>query len=267
MDAPRVHDESWTYHHPLGELRCASLTGHVDVSRPELGLQRIALRAQPLNAQLLCVRRHADSMAGQASTNAIASDWPLAVADAYVRGGDLVATYQPADAWPYAPQIYWRADRPESVDNLLGSLALLVSVQTHLLGTCPRITVTSEIASDEVLHVVPAGSASAHAEPLTAQRDCTLQPRSGLCCLVRRLADAPFSYAEIMPASDFRELTVRHGADGACRTQWKLFADFLEKGVIRRARLQAAFLPRQDDVELAAACCQALEGRPLPLTT
>ena len=44
-------------------------------------------------------------------------------------------------------------------------------------------------------------------------------------------------------------------------------ADFLEKGVIRRARVHAAVLPRENDVELALECCRAIENRPLPLTT
>ena len=75
------------------------------------------------------------------------------------------------------------------------------------------------------------------------------------------------SYAEIVPASDFRELTVQHDKDGTCQARWELIADFLEKGVIRRTRLQAAFLPRERDVQLAAACCRHFAARPLPLTT
>jgi hypothetical protein len=41
----------------------------------------------------------------------------------------------------------------------------------------------------------------------------------------------------------------------------------LEKGVIRRARLQSLFVPRENDVQLVAECCRAIESRPLPLTT
>jgi hypothetical protein len=99
------------------------------------------------------------------------------------------------------------------------------------------------------------------------QPDQTIHSSTTPCCVLHRLADLPISYAEIMPPSDFRELSVRSDVGGGYRTEWHLFADFLEKGVIRKARLQSAFLPRQNDVQLSLICCAATERRPLPLTT
>ena len=49
--------------------------------------------------------------------------------------------------------------------------------------------------------------------------------------------------------------------------EWRLFAEFLEKGVIRRARVHGAIVPRKNDIEIAAACCRAIDGLELPLTT
>jgi hypothetical protein len=57
------------------------------------------------------------------------------------------------------------------------------------------------------------------------------------------------------------------GSEGNYGVQWQLFSEFLEKGVIRRARVHGAFLRREGDVETAAACCDALERESLPLTT
>jgi hypothetical protein len=94
----------------------------------------------------------------------------------------------------------------------------------------------------------------------------TLQSVSKATCLLRRLTGTNVSYAEIMPASDFRDVLVNRASNGVCDTSWELFADFLEKGVIRRARLQAVFLPRQNDVVKAAKLCQEIDCRPLPLT-
>jgi hypothetical protein len=98
-------------------------------------------------------------------------------------------------------------------------------------------------------------------------KDTTIQPSAGDCCIIRRLADMPLSYVEIMPASDFRHVVVHHESDGICRVSWELFADFLEKGVIRRSRLHSAFVERANDVELAAACGEAMARSSLPLTT
>jgi hypothetical protein len=70
-----------------------------------------------------------------------------------------------------------------------------------------------------------------------------------------------------MPASDFQSLRIQ--SDDACNSsaRWTLFAEFLEKGVIRRARLHSAFLSRENDLHFAAACCDAIQRDSLPLTT
>ena len=61
-------------------------------------------------------------------------------------------------------------------------------------------------------------------------------PSGAATCILRRFDDQPVSYVEIMPASDFRALVVRPGTHDQPFAEWQLFADFLEKGVIRRAR-------------------------------
>jgi hypothetical protein len=94
-----------------------------------------------------------------------------------------------------------------------------------------------------------------------------IDARASGCGLVWRLPGGRLSYAEIMPTSDFRQISVRREPTGDCQSCWELFAEFLEKGVIRRARLQSLFLLRENDVQLAADCCRAIERRPLPLTT
>jgi hypothetical protein len=264
MDASVTAVQPWSFEHPIGELRQAMFSGRVDVSHPEIGLHDLELSGRKLAGRLLCVHRHADTVGSPAPDREAKPAWPLPIADAYVRAGDLVAGYLPSDGWPYAPQIYWRADTLEPIDGVIGSLSLLVSVQTHLLDTCPRIGIGSQLACTETLSVSAGEGKNIRAELLKS--DAAIQTSTGACCIVRRLADVPISYAEIMPASDFRKVAVWRD-DGRWHVEWELFADFLEKGVIRRARLQSAFLPRADDVQLAAACCEAIEQRPLPLTT
>jgi hypothetical protein len=69
-----------------------------------------------------------------------------------------------------------------------------------------------------------------------------------------------------MPAGDFHDVRLRQTPRGSA-LEWRLFGEFLEKGVIRRARLHAAVLPRENDIETAAACCAAIDSLELPLTT
>ena len=255
MNSASAQDGSWALEGTSGALRSGTLAGIVDVSRPDLGLRNVKLSERRLSGQLLQVQREADD----------ASAWPLSVAEAYVRGADLVASYRPSNDWPYSPQIYWRAGAIDSFDGLLGSFSLLVSVQTHLLDTHPKIVVTSQLEAEEVLHVTADRGQCLKADSIA--RDCTIQSPKGVCCLVRRLTDMPISYAEFMPASDYQALCVRYDDENNCSAQWTLFAEFLEKGVIRRARLQCAFLRRENDLDLAAACCDAIERDSLPLTT
>jgi hypothetical protein len=247
-------DDAWAFQRPIGTLHVGAFAARVDVTRPELGLQQARFGSASVEGQLLCV--------APSGTSA----WPARVADAYVRGHDLVATYEPTADWPYAPQIYWRAEPMAQRGGPLASLSLQASIQTHLLDTHPQVDVLTALPADELLHVAPAGRDGVSAEAVTTGSR-VIAPISNVSCLLWRLPGGQLSYAEIMPASDFRQLSVQRDSSGAWRSRWELFAEFLEKGVIWRARVQMAWLPRENDAQQAAACCRAIEKRPLPLTT
>jgi hypothetical protein len=251
---------AWKFENSLATLRCGSLIGQVNVAEPHLGLHQLRLESSALAGRICSVER-------DAPTNSSANTWPAKLADAYVRGDDLVATYQATDDWPFAPQVYWRSDTLSSIDPVLSSLSLEVSVSTHLLDTHPRIVAVTHLAADEVLHVMPSDRGDMRTTLLLDRKSVIPQTDRGECCLLWRLPGALISYAEIVPARDFRDLTVRQEKDGTCQARWELIAEFLEKGVIRRTRLQSAFLPRERDIELAADCCRSVAAQPLPLTT
>jgi hypothetical protein len=151
-----------------------------------------------------------------------------------------------------------------SVPGVIASVSLLVSVQTHLLDTCPRIGVSSQIPADEIILIAIGDNGEHRVEPISGPQQFPSGNES--LCIVRRPKNASQSYVEIMESSDFRDLTIARSTDD-CTVEWELFADFLEKGVIRRARVHTAFLPCQNDIELAAICCDAAHHLQLPLTT
>jgi hypothetical protein len=244
----------WSLHNHAAQLRCGSFFGCIDAARPDTGLHGIALESS-LTIDVLRVYR-ADG-AGDRS-------WPLPIAESYVRGSDLVACYQPVPDWPFSPQLYWRANSLYAVRGVLSSVSLLVSVQTHLLDTVPQIGVASTLPCDEFLLVTSDAKARPRAERMDPSQ--SLHSPSGDCCVVARFREQPLSYVEIMPAGDFQAVGLSSGANGST-LEWRLFAEFLEKGVIRRARLHAAVVPRENDIELTAACCTAIDKLELPLTT
>ena len=253
MTAASPVAEFWSLDQRIGRLHFGPVTAQIDLSRPHLGLHAIRLASTPLDARLLAL------LPSDSDT------WPAGLVDAYIRSQDLIATYAAVDTWPYAPQIYWGVDPANNGSGVVASLSLVVSIQTHLLDTQPRIEVRSRLCAEELLLVRVTGDDLLVDSHVTGEQQ--IEPWSSSCGLVWRLAGGTMSYAEIMPTSDFRRLAIEHDPGGEIQSRWELFAEFLEKGVIRRARMQSIFLPRENDVQLAAEFCQAIERRPLPLTT
>ena len=190
--------------------------------------------------------------------------WPAPLAEAYLRGDDLVAAYRQTDNWPFAPQLYWQANLLRGVDGVLASASLLVSLQTSLLDTFSQISVTSQFSRGELFLVSTAAGQNPQVEAI--ERERRMSPDGGTYCVVSRDPEHPRSYIEIVTGEDFHDATLKFDDRGNV-VEWRLFADFLEKGVIRRARVHSAVLPRENDIECAVACCEASERLQLPLTT
>ncbi|MGD9632450.1 MAG: hypothetical protein AB7G28_03640 [Pirellulales bacterium] len=242
----------WLMFRRAAKLSGSTLQARVNLDRPDEGIQAFNATTDRCDFRLLSISP--DEHGG----------WPAKLVDTYTRGGDTVAAYAGTESWPFAPQIYWTAETNQLGGAAVHSLSVVISIQTDRLDTHPQIFVRSSLPADEVLRVSVAGDellVDSHADG-----ELHIDPQAVACCQLWRLPGGELTYAEIVPASDFSQLSVeRVGRQAASR--WKLFAEFLEKGVIRRARLQAMFLPREDDVQLAAECCQAIDRRPLPLTT
>ncbi len=245
----------WLLHGNVAQLSCGNLSGRLDTARPQAGLYGVKLPDAHRAIALLGVYR---------ADVADMKSWPLVPAEVYLRGHDLVASYKPTSDWPFSPQLYWRANSLQMVDGVLASASLLVSVQTHLLDTYPHIGVASQLASGETFLVSVSDGAQSRVEPI--QQLQRIGATNQDVCIVSRFEDSSLSYVEVMQSGDFREITLRPDSEGSS-VEWELFADFLEKGVIRRARVHAALLPRERDLELAKACCAAIDRLELPLTT
>ena len=191
---------------------------------------------------LVCFPRRRIECGADERCRTRASWWPLPVAESYVRGNDLVATYAPIDTWPYSPQVYSRKNALQLVDGVLGSLSLLLSVQTHLLDTHPQINVASQVPGSECMHIVYDSDGTAEVDRVEVEQ--LKAPSGDMSAVLYRLLHDDCSYVEIVRATDNRGIAFRPTPDGKLRAEWQLFADFLEKGVIRRAH------------EFMAQCCR-----------
>jgi hypothetical protein len=265
MDDGAAGTSWWSLERSVGTLMGGTLAGSIDVAHPELGFRDLQVEGLKLAGRWFCVLGNATPPGAAGPPSHDAPSWPLSIFECYARGVDLVAAYRATNDWPYSPQIYWRARSLDAVEGVVGSLSLLVSVQTHLLDTCPRISVDSQFNLVELVRL--SANQEERSEAVRIERDALFQPGNKIECVIRRFSDAPISYAEFMPASDFRELRAGRQWGGGDCVRWELFGEFLEKGVIRRARLHGAFLRREHDVDIATACCDVLQRDTLPLTT
>src|SRR4051812_48873600 len=120
-------------------------------------------------ARMLGVRRLSEKTTGDISGDA-SPLWPLRTTEAYIRGHDLVASYEPAADWPFSPQLYWQADTMRHVPEARAAFSLLVSVQTHLLDTRPRIAVASQLPPGELLLISSHGDDGSRAQIVRDKR-------------------------------------------------------------------------------------------------
>jgi hypothetical protein len=247
---------------PLAPWKLDAHVGH-------LALGPLAGRVQ-IEGGVVSFRLDAWHAAPQSRFDVFVLGAPLAtwkLDEAYVRGSDLVATYAKTPPYHIAPQAYWRATWIAAWQAV--KLELVLSVQTDLLDSQPRMTIES---GGQATGLWLASEFAAGAfRPWSPGDPPGLSSSDGLplLCVIRN-EEAGFSYAELVHPSDFVAASIdadRGAAGGVFAIRSTLFPERLEKGVIRRARVSGWFLPVENDLAAAAALAQEFVAEPLPLTT
>jgi hypothetical protein len=235
--------EAWKLVGTEARLDFAGLRATVDLTQPEYGLDAFFYQGRRLDATTLLGVRFPCRSAPP-------------IADAYVRRQDLVLTYAQTPELQFRCQIYWRAafgphDFP--------AIDLQVSVQTSLLDSHPRLWTTTSFCDAEPIRF--GRESEGPKEPASPRYD------------LFRPTESETSYVEMIhPADDVGGSTIAGGRGPSGSAEMvsisrDLFGSFLEKGVILRARLRGAFLPRERDAELAAEAYRQFLATPPPLTT
>ncbi len=185
--------------------------------------------------------------------------------DAYVRQGDLIASYPQTDQRPFVAQIYWRLVDASLDPRQALVVDLQLSVNTSHWHTCPRLTAGSQLPAAECYWVQFDDAPRAHLfDASQIAGGFELPPRAaGVLFRPRAMS---YSYLELVPPEDRVSDRVETSA-AACRLTHRLFSPDLEKGVILRSRLRGAWLPRANDLALAEQLYRQFLASPLPLTT
>ena len=173
----------------------------------------------------------------------------------WLRGEDVVAVYEPADARKLRATAMWRRQpRPG-----ICSWEVVVSAQTSLVQSDSAVAVVSEVDATDLLWGV-ARHGEIHWTPC---RHGEPQPEAATCVLARRAA-ATTALIAVHP-DDVRQLAVRrHG--GRARIECWLFSTAIEKGVLLRSRVLAALGPAANDAAWAGAIVHDFAASPPPLT-
>ncbi len=229
------------------ELLCALL----DVHLPRAGLEKLVFRGQQLETMKpLQVTAHP----------------PVnkeTIIESFVRGDHLVATYAQLPERTVRPQLSYRhlpAGALAGTGNRAG-VELVVALQTSLLDSNPTFSLVTEVESKEILGLAVDGGW----EPVDTAGEREIASEQFPGAFVFRLSHCDVSYVEMVLPADFRGATL-FGGDSAT-FQYQLFSEFvLEKGVIRKGRVWAIWLPRDNDLATAAAIFTQLQSAAPPLT-
>ncbi len=225
----------------------AALELNLDISQPWTGIRQVRTGSSTLDpCRLFTLRTETPQ--------------PLALCDHYVRGNDLIAHYQQSD---WSPSVYWSVPREE--DGVVG-LQMIVSAETELLGVTPRMIIGSQLAGVSVERLVDA--AKEQFQPVAASADFLDSERGEPGVFLFRLHHLGISYVQMVHPSDFEHTNTRVVKRGEQVTlEHDFLTEKLEKGVIRRGRLNGILVSSEDDHRLAIQAYNRLLVESPPLTT
>ncbi len=244
----------WRIEGSHASLSTPRLSARVSLRQPEPGLGDIERLQSALPDARLLQLQLSDAGAGQR------------LVEAYVRGSDLVASYEAASGRASATQVYWRY--VEHAELGAAGVELIVSVRTESSDADPSLTVGSELACRELIQAAAPDATSFQPIPVSAKMADQLFRLAGVGLFVRRLTGDAVSYVEMVHPADFSsvEFAVGGGPAGCIRSRFGLFEERLEKGVIRRARARGLLCRREGDEAVARECYLRLLASEAPLT-
>ena len=168
------------------------------------------------------------------------------IQEAYVRQNDLILRYEQSGEDLYTVQLNWRRLESQITEGL--ALELWISVQTSLLDTHPAIDIRSR-TPDAMWHILTLDDLSINKSDLAA---IGLVKKSGVTAMVMIDPSEARQAQKTLDRNEYFTL--------------KLFGEFMEKGVIRRARLRFFAVTGEISRSKIAKQYRTFAESPLPLT-
>jgi hypothetical protein len=177
--------------------------------------------------------------------------------EAYVRSGTLIAVLPQADEHNFGVNITHQvlvADQDKLV------LETVVAIQTSFLDSHPTIDLVANGIDGEV-HGLLATSGRNHPVTLQHLREQTQHPPTGSRFIRSAHVGSAFL---LLPPSDRAVASIQPAAaDTVC---YRLLSEFMEKGVIRKARFWTCVWANTPDLAQLQQAYDELVQQPLPLS-
>ena len=177
--------------------------------------------------------------------------------DHWVRGDDVTAVYESADARHLRTTAMWRLHRP---DGATRAWELIASAQTSLLQSDAVLAVVSEIVATDILWGTCSDGAVRWHAAESPDATCVLMHIGGAA------GSGDTSVLVAAHPGDARRLTARRVGDRVVVECW-LFSNELEKGVLLRSRVLAAVGPTAHATRWAGDLAAKFAASPPMLTT
>ena len=245
MESESNKSSVWSIQSQDGLLDSNKLSLIVDTKRPGNGLKSVEFAGQKFtDSHFLRIEPDPPTPGGGET-----------IIDQYCRGDDLIVVYAQTPARSVRPHYQWRLVEFDGAT----AIELTLSMQTSLLDSNPRATAIAGMTNAKCCYFD-----NENWHEIDPEQDGPLADCCGL--FLFRPEESLVSYAEIVFPSDFHGASAK-SSDSGIQIRYELFPEFLEKGVIRKARVQGVFLPRENDAELAIVAQKALASAAPPLTT
>ncbi|TWU28550.1 hypothetical protein [Bythopirellula polymerisocia] len=230
-------------------LKTGSFSAHLNLQRPVLGLRTISAESVSLTGSVLGI-----GLAQGFSEQGLSINEGF---DCFVRGRDLVARYPETHSQPFSLDVYWRV---EITDSRLVIIDAIVSLQTSLLESYPKVQTITSIHAKEAWFVPDSHK---KARLISSGQELTCDEFAGV---LLRGAKGSWSYLEMTHPEDLGTWQAVDDQSDSWTLQRTLGGEFQEKGVIRRLRVRGLFIPREGDIETAPRLLKDFASSLPPLT-
>lgn len=184
--------------------------------------------------------------------------------ECYVRVDDLICRYPQSSDTQFGMDV---CHRVIGTDGGTIVIETICAVQTSLLDSHPTFDISASATTSEA--VAAANGLISNSKHPGNPVSLDLPGSSSLPDAITRLGQLESANADVylmLPPSDRSVAAVIAPPENGQAFRYRLLADFLEKGVIRKARFWTVIFNQSASESTLAECYQQLLGEPLPLT-